>query len=193
MPNWCTSAYVICGNASETKELYDLMSKLQAMKEPSVENGFGTTWLGCLVEALGGDYNEIYCRGDWNNLEAGDGVLTLSTETAWGPCNEVFDFLCSKYPSLRYYFQSEEPGMGEYLTNDSNGYYFSEKYYVDICTPDEKYLTEYFRDSLSMFKWFEDLLEQPINSEQDIKAITEKWQEVNEDAFCNIYEFKVVA
>ena len=46
MPNWCSTAYVIEGNAKEVKSLYELMKGLQERKEPSVENGFGTSWLG---------------------------------------------------------------------------------------------------------------------------------------------------
>ena len=53
MPNWCSTAYAIEGNAKELKKLYDLMNGLQERKEPSVPNGFGTAWLGCLVDALG--------------------------------------------------------------------------------------------------------------------------------------------
>lgn len=55
MPNWCSTAYVIDGDAKEVKQLYELMKGLEERKTPSVENGFGTTWLGCLVDALGKD------------------------------------------------------------------------------------------------------------------------------------------
>lgn len=55
MPNWCSTAYVIEGNVKEVKSLYELMKGLQERKEPSVENGFGISWLGCLVDGLGGD------------------------------------------------------------------------------------------------------------------------------------------
>ncbi len=53
MPNWCSTAYAIEGNATELKKLYELMKDLEKRQKPSVKNGFGTTWLGCLVEALG--------------------------------------------------------------------------------------------------------------------------------------------
>ena len=43
MPNWCSTAYVIEGNAKEVEKLYKLMKDLQERKEPSVKNGFGTT------------------------------------------------------------------------------------------------------------------------------------------------------
>jgi hypothetical protein BACCOPRO_01443 len=75
MPNWCSTAYVIDGDAKEVKQLYELMKGLEERETPSVENGFGTTWLGCLVDVLGGDWNKIYCRGDWSNLEMEQDIL----------------------------------------------------------------------------------------------------------------------
>lgn len=93
MPNWCSSAYVIEGDAKEIKSLYELMKRLEDMEKPSVKNGFGTTWLGCLVDALGKDWNDVYCRGEWSSLEVDGEVIRLYTETAWSPCNEVFDLV----------------------------------------------------------------------------------------------------
>ena len=60
MPNWCSTAYAIEGNATELKKLYELMKDLEKRQKPSVKNGFGTTWLGCLVEALGESWEKIY-------------------------------------------------------------------------------------------------------------------------------------
>lgn len=68
MPNWCCTAYAIEGDAKELQSLYDLMNKLQESKDPSVPNGFGTTWLGCLVDALGEKWEDVSCRGSWNDL-----------------------------------------------------------------------------------------------------------------------------
>lgn len=79
MPNWCSASYAIEGDAEEVKSLYKLMKRLQEQKEPSVPNGFGKTWLGCLVNALGGDYNKIHCRGDWSNLEMEGNILKFTT------------------------------------------------------------------------------------------------------------------
>lgn len=58
MPNWCSTAYAIEGNAKELTNLYELMKNLQEQKEPSVSNGFGTAWLGCLVDALGENWEK---------------------------------------------------------------------------------------------------------------------------------------
>lgn len=141
MPNWCSTAYAIEGNAKELKKLYDLMNGLQERKEPSVPNGFGTAWLGCLVDAFGGNWKEVFCRGNWYNLQFDGNVLTFNTETAWSPCNDVFDMVCEKYSALRYFYQSEEPGMGLYCTNDEDGKYFPDRFYVDVCISEEEYNT----------------------------------------------------
>lgn len=61
------------------------MKDLEKRQKPSVKNGFGTTWLGCLVEALGESWEKIYCRGTWDNLKFNGEVLTFNTETAWSP------------------------------------------------------------------------------------------------------------
>ncbi len=192
MPNWCSTAYAIEGDAKEVKQLYELMKGLQERKEPSVENGFGTSWLGCLVDALGGDYNTVYCRGDWNGLEMKDGVIRFSTETAWSPCNETFDLVCEKFPSLRYYFQAEEPGMVIYETNDSEGIYFPDRFYVDVCTNEEVYDSTYLSELKDVFEWIEELVGQPIKSQEDVDRLVEQWQIENEDAFCYIHEYEVV-
>ena len=121
------------------------MKDLEKRQKPSVQNGFGTTWLGCLVEALGESWEKIYCRGTWDNLKFNGEVLTFNTETAWSPCNEMFDMVCEKYPTLRYFYQSEEPGMCEYWTNDDEGKYFPDRYYVDVCTSEEDTIPSIFK------------------------------------------------
>ena len=62
MPNWCFSSYVLEGSEQEIKELDKTLVKLVSRKQPAVKNDFGKNWLGCSVNALGGDWKEIYCR-----------------------------------------------------------------------------------------------------------------------------------
>lgn len=192
MPNWCSSSYVIEGDKKEVRKLLGIMNRLERRKKPAVKNGFGTAWLGCLVNALGEDWNKIYCRGDWSNLEMVNDTVRFTTETAWGPCNEVLDLILQKFPSLSYYFLCEEPGMGIYQTNDGEGKYFSDKYRVDVCTPDEKYQCEYFSDKSVMYKWLEELFGQPIASDDDIRILVDNLEKKSENAYCYIDEFSVV-
>ena len=95
MPNWCFSSYVATGDAKEVCDLYEKMRSLEEREESLVENGFGKSWLGNLVTLLGGDWNTIYCRGDWSDLTKDDdnGALRFDTETAWNDPDEVVTFL----------------------------------------------------------------------------------------------------
>ena len=193
MQNWGSSAYAIEGDAKEIKSLYELMKGLKEREKPSIENGFGTTWLGCLVDALGKDWNTVHCRGSWSQLELDGGVLRFFTETAWSPCNETFDLVCEKFPSLKYYFQAEEPGMGIYETNDEDGTYFPDRYFLDVCTLDEEYLNEYFETEEDVFEWLEDEFGKPIRTREDVMALDKEWRDQCDYAFCNLYEFEIVS
>ena len=75
MPNWCVTNYVVEGKKEELDDLYQKMKGLQGMEQPLVENGFGQTWLGCLVQSLGADPEDVGCRGNWDELERRDDTL----------------------------------------------------------------------------------------------------------------------
>ena len=126
MPNICTTNYVIKGEKKELDALYQTMKELQEMEQPAVENGFGPTWLGCLVNALGKNPEEVECRGVWTDLARQGNTLRVTFETAWTPCYEVTTLLKEAYPSLRIFYKTEEPDCDVYLKNDAEGKYFPE-------------------------------------------------------------------
>ncbi len=192
MPNWCCTAYVFEGDAQEVKALYELMKGLEEKEKPTIENGFGTAWLGCLVNALGKDWHDVRCRGHWDGLEFDECVLTFWTTTAWATCNEVFDLVCEKFPSLSYYYRAEEPGMGDYYTNDIEGRYYPDRYIIDLSTDKGEWLTEYFEDLPSLYEWLEEIAGVPVHSEQDVQALKQRWEETNPNAYISINEFKVM-
>ena len=140
MPNWCSTVYKIQGQPEEVYGLYERMKRLQEMKEPLKPNGFGTAWLGNLVEDLGVDFNKVQCRGSWDGLCIEEDVLSFYTETAWYRCTEVEDLIREKYPSLSIAFRCEEPGMCIYEKNDST--FFPEEYIIDYEDDDSYYLSE---------------------------------------------------
>ena len=140
MPNWASCSYAVTGEMNEVQSLYDRMKRLQEMKEPLKPNGFGTTWLGNLVEDIGIDYGKVSCRGSWDNLMLDDDVLTFTTESAWDRCHEVDDLIMEKYPSLSIAFRVEESGMAIYQKNDCH--FFPEEYLIDIEDDDVYYCTE---------------------------------------------------
>ena len=114
MANICTTNYVIEGKREELDALYQKMKELQGQD------------LGLLVKALGKNPDEMECRGEWTELVREDETLRMIFETAWTPCYEVTNLLKSVYPSLRIFYQAEEPGNEVYLKNDADGKYFPE-------------------------------------------------------------------
>lgn len=149
MPNWCYTTYTVVGEEKEVEALFGLMEKLENMKKSLVDNGFGSNWLGNLVHSLGGDWQKVYCRGTWSNLDISGDTLYFDTESAWADPYEVVDFLKEKFPSLEFYYSAEEPGMRYYVTNDSTGSYYPERFY--FATPlhdDERY---YSKDEAKKF------------------------------------------
>lgn len=145
MPNWCSTTYVAKGDPEQIGKLYDIMTELKAMPDPGLlPNDFGSTWLGNLVAKLDGDPSKIYCRGKWfeeDPTRIGETTLRFDTETAWGELDEVRHLIEEKFPKIKLYYKSEEPGMCDYYTNDKEGLFFANRYRVWIEDIGE---TEYF-------------------------------------------------
>ena len=192
MANSCSSSYIFIGDEKEIKTLGDLMKDLESKDKSSGKYDYGDCWLGNLVEFLGGDSNIIPCRGTWGDLEYGDGCLKFCTETAWSPCDELWQLVCKKFTSLKYYFQSEETGCDFYITNDSEGLYYPERFHIDLCTPEERYEYEYFRKEEEMFGWFKESLGIEVNTIEEIEALDENWREENEDAYCHLHRYNII-
>lgn len=139
MPNWCNTMYVAEGPKEQLQKLYDTMLSIAAMPSPGLlENGFGSSWLGNLVMALGVDprkQTDFRCRGEYYNVELNVvGWLTFDTVTAWCEADDTRRLIEKCFPGVDLYYLSEEFGCGYWETNDIQGRHFSERYY--FCTED---------------------------------------------------------
>lgn len=130
MANWADTSYVIVDKGA--RELYNIMRDLEQRSEPLHPNGWGNTWLGNLVIALGGDWEQVHCRGEWDEMEWDEEAeeLRFRTESAWAHPHEVMGLVKEKYPDISIFFISEEPGMEIYVTNDIGGQYFAYRYFL---------------------------------------------------------------
>jgi len=162
------------------------------MKEPTIKNGFGTTWLGCLVEALGSSWQEVSCRGEWSCLEQHDDHLTFCTSSAWTEPREVFDLIQQKVPSLKVFYLSVEPGCEYYVVRDAKGRFFPDRYIVDLGTVDGEYLTEYFEDLDSALEWIWKQTGVNVNNEGDVVVLDAELNAQNPDAFCYLHQIEVI-
>lgn len=189
MANWCNTAYVIEGDAKELNDLYKLMKELEEREQMPEENSSGMTWLGYLVDVLGGDRNEMQCRGFWYNLHFDGKLIRFDTTTIWISCNTVFDLAGEKFPTLRYYYQAEEHGMAQYWSNDKEGKYFPDKYIVDLVTPNGEWLASYFTNLTEVFESLEEMTGLSVKSQQDVDKLVKQWHKENSNAYCHIHEF----
>lgn len=116
----------------------------------------------------------------------------MITETAWAPCIETYDFICKAFPSLAYYYRSEEPMMAEYLTNDIEGRYFNACYQIDAIMPNGDYVAECFSGLGDALRWVSEKSECCIQSEADVEALNEQWHTGDNEGYCYLHHYRVV-
>ena len=190
MPNWCSTSYVVTGDKNEVRDLYEKMRSLEEREKPLVKNGFGVTWLGNLVTLLGRSWEEVYCRGEWSELtvDIDNDELRFCTMTAWAELRQLRHFLQEKYPSLTFYFRSEEPGMCIFQTNDKEGIYFPERYKVEHW--DEE--SENCMDEKEVFDTVSDITGTTVQNLEELNKAIDTYNEVHEYEPIYIYVFETV-
>lgn len=141
MPNWCETTYKCVGDPKEVRSLYGKLKSLEKRKAPKAESDFGKLWLGCLVEALGYDWQDYSCRGEILDYHMRKGVLTIYQQTAWYEQEGVREVIEKTYPHIKVYFLNMEPGMVIYDTNDYDHDYFTERYFIDNIDGGESFNT----------------------------------------------------
>lgn len=193
MPNWSTTDYFVIGSPKEIMDLNKKMEKLENRKKSLVKNGFGNTWLGNLVQYLGGDWEKVYCRGEWmcRDYDKERNALTFTTETAWQEMNEWRRFIESCYKTIKILYVTEEPGCGIYQTNDKEGIFFKSKYILDYGED-----VEYFETLNQAIDFIEKLTEISIEEKtvNGIQKELDAYAEENEDEdlYYSFHEFEKV-
>ena len=197
MPNWAYTTYKIKGSEKEVAALHKTIQDLEQREESLLPNGFGKLWLGNLVHALGGDWNDIYCRGHILDYSLENGILKINTETAWGEMSDVRHFIQIKYPSLQIFFQTEECGMCIFQTNDATGEYFPERWLLDYNDEKENiFIWEYFVDIPAVIEYLKNngVIENDIQPAKEaiVAVLNEMQEERPEDISFMLEEFVVV-
>lgn len=193
MPNWSTTDYFVIGSTKEIMDLNKKMEKLENRKKSLVKNGFGNTWLGNLVQYLGGDWEKVYCRGEWmcRNYDKERNALTFTTETAWQEMNEWRRFIESCYKTIKILYVTEEPRCGIYQTNDKEGIFFKSKYILDYGED-----VEYFENMDQTVSFIKNLISVKIEEKtvNGIQKELDAYAEENdaEDLYYSFHEFEKV-
>lgn len=189
MSNWCCTSYVVTGDRKEVRDLYEKMKSLEDGEKSLVENDFGKTWLGNLVTVLGGDWDKVHCRGEFFNLQidSDDGAVRFETLSAWAESRDTRNFIQSKYPSLEFYYRSEEPNMCIYTTNDEGGEYFPERILVKDLAGQSKYCKTW----CEAFQCIAEKTGSEIHNRKEMNRVLETYNEVHEASRINVHRFKI--
>ncbi len=59
MANCCMTTYKCVGDKKELKELWRMLEKNRKRKRARVKNGYGTMWLGCIIDTMGLDWQGL--------------------------------------------------------------------------------------------------------------------------------------
>lgn len=192
MANWASTSYAIEGNKSDLERVSNVINDFVKSNVKPVEANASKKWEGNIVKALGASEEQMknnYLRGFIQTYEIIDGVLYIEAEEAWGATD--FRHLLAKFmPKLTIYYIVEECGCEVYATNDCDGKYFTESYYVDICI-DGDYFNDYFNTEEQVLSYVAQLLKKESVTMKDI----DEWNEEQDDNenYIYIHEFKYVA
>ena len=190
MANWATTSYRIEGSKSDLERVYGVIDGFMTEKQKPVSETASKDWEGNIVKALGAtdkQLSENYLRGFIQEYEMDGGTIRIEAEEAW--CASDFRHLLrTLMPKLTVYFIVEEPGCEVYATNDADGKYFSERFYVDACV-NGNYESDYFETEKQAMAYAAKL----IGKDKVSKAKLESWNEDHDDDddFIYVHEFEI--
>lgn len=192
MANWASTSYAIEGSKSDLERVFNVIDGFVKGNVKPVEEKTSKEWEGNIVTALGATDEQMknnYLRGFIQTYEIIGGVLHLEAEEAWGT-TDFRHLLAKLMPELTIYYIVEECGCEVYATNDCDGKYFTERYYVDICI-DGDYFSEYFDTEKQVLAYVAQLLKKEAVTMAEI----DEWNEIQDDSenYIYVHEFEYVA
>lgn len=178
MANWCNNCFVVYGNDQKLlRKFYEDM-KRGFSEEFSQGSDRSSNWLGNLFLAAGypleevEDHNKIQCRGtiDCIYLDEEKEAVFLDTSTAWTPNDESMEkMIKEKYPGLHILYRAMEFGCDLCETNDREGKFFPERYFIDA-TSDSGKIPEIYEPYMTSTDVIKKIAEIANVSEEVIRA-----------------------
>ncbi|MBQ5461844.1 MAG: hypothetical protein IIT55_08400, partial [Bacteroidaceae bacterium] len=159
-------------------------------KTSRVKNGFGTLWIGNIIDALGEDWEKLRCRGEIIGYHIKNNLLTIYQSTAWCEQEGFRECIEKKFPSIKVYYREEEPGCDVYYTNDAYRNYFPERYLLN--NNDEPL---YFNTIEEAAEYVSGIVNQKVEANMTaIEKALDNFEEENEDddVYFSFHQIQVV-
>ena len=190
MANQSDVVYKCIGDPKEVRSLYKIINANDKRKTSRVKNGFGTLWIGDIIDALGEDWEKLRCRGEIIGYHIENNLLTIYQSTAWCEQEGFRECIEKKFPSIKVYYREEEPGCDVYYTNDADRNYFPERYLLN--NNDEPL---YFNTIEEAAEYVSGIVNQKVEANMTaIEKALDEYEEENkdEDVYFSFHEFQVV-
>lgn len=191
MANWASTSYRIEGSKEDLEKVYNVIDEFMSERRKPVQVDASNEWEGNIIRALGATDEQMknnYLRGFIEEYEMDGDIIRIEAEEAWGT-TDFRQVLAQLMPELTIYYIVEEPGCEVYATNDADGKYFPERFYVDAYVNGD-YQSEYFETEEQAMTYVANLLGKKEVSKNEL----ENWNECHEedDNFIYIHEFEIV-
>lgn len=190
MANWASTSYRIEGSKSDLEKVFNVIDGFMTGKRKPVTQNASMDWEGNIVKALGATEEQMsknYLRGFIQTYEMDGDIIGIEAEEAWG-LTEFRHVLTQLMPELTIYYIVEEPGCEVYATNDSEGKYFTDRFYVDACI-NGNYDSDYFETEEQAIRYAATLLRKENVTIDEVKEWT---KEQEGDDYLYIHEFEHV-
>ena len=181
-------SYRIEGPKETLEKINDAILKAMSQKEHWDE------WKACINlgfteeelddKRLGGEISE--------EPSLSENLLEFYAEERWG-LQDFEELLRQKFPEIKVYWVVEESGCEVYCTNDKEGKYFPERYYVELCQ-DDQIDCEYFKTEESMYKWLSEKTGSRIHNIETAEQFNQDYEEeaLDDENYIIIHYFDVI-
>jgi len=187
MANMASVAYAIEGPEESLKAI------LEAVNKACKDKKHWTEWTVCnLIGFHESELKNYYLGGEIDEGgEIEDGVLRLWAEERWG-LQDFEKLLKQKFPDIKVYWVVEESGCDVFCTNDKEGKYFPERYWVDTCIEGE-YDSEYFETEEDVYTWLAKITKNRVKNAEEVEVFNDDYEDSEEcdENWINIYEFEI--
>ena len=121
----------------------------------------------------------------------------IETEEAWERHPEIWESIFSQecFDEVNFVYIAEESGNGLYINTDSEGLFYSDRYYVDVCLENENrgYESAYFENDEGLFTYLKELARE-IGLPDDFQSI-EQAQEMfsmrlNDEEYISVHRYE---
>ena len=188
MANIASVAYAIEGSQESLLKIQEAINKAVNDKETKKYEEY----LACLNLGFTEKFLENYRLGGEisEEVEVRDDVLRFWSEERWG-LQDFDELLIQKFPDIKVYWVVEESGCEVYCTNDKEGKYFPERYWVDTAQ-DDIYDSEYFSTEEAMYKWLNE--KYGVKSKEEVEAWNADYEATGDECenFIRIHKFEII-